>query len=800
MECSRGCSSSNTDACRSTMICLADPYGCSCTTSYGGLHCASDCSNGMYGPGCSQTCHCSNGCNKATGECNSGDPLCQTGWNGPQCNIPDSCPDGFYGELCNYNCHCKNNAACNQTTGKCSNAECASGWIDVDVTDCQQDGNAKIRLVYSTKVNPGEPSSIICVVSGNPVIKASDVALSDESGLEFPLTSYLIDQKYLFVGNFSSIIVDHGMSFTCNVSGGVSLQLNNISFYALPRLDQLKAPQIEVEATQVTVTWQRWTVEDDIGDGPVESYKVYYKQYDSDNWNFHRSVAIQDSDQVTYNSVITALDWSTTYYFTVTVKRTGPRGEGSKDTFTSATTLCDVPSEAPGITSSSSTHPNEIEIEIEVPSPPSIKCNHDDTNGYIENFSAKYRRSYSEDSFMEKSGSGGSTSFLVIDGLEPYTEYEIIVSFHNKDEQSPWSVPLITRTAEGVPPKPRNVMLKPRYFTVEVQWAIPQPTNGVINRYEISHWEADEPIRTRKVDIVKANLKDVNMFLITGLKYDVMYTVEVKAATGAGLGPPSDAASVRTATAIPGMLGSLNVKEVTTGSVTLMWTDPVIFSGDIIGYGISYRAIDSVFTETKMDSGAVLVGTMKTYELGNLHPGTLYEILVNASTSVGFGEPRTLLTGTTFEVDISKALPVNEDLSKPISQSDTLVLVRLPAFTPDARISMDSELLDFIVVVEYDESLGTRRRRDTETSMLKGYNTSGESYISALFAICNVPSTFNIGSGGLYGGYYNAPLERGRRYNIYYGLATSYTGEVVCYLDEQPSLSFLGNVLPADVC
>ncbi|XP_070563659.1 receptor-type tyrosine-protein phosphatase S-like [Ptychodera flava] len=791
MECDRVCSSANPDACRSTMYCLADPYGCSCSTSYGGLDCTDDCSDRRYGPGCSQTCHCTNGCNGETGECNYGDPECDSGWSGSKCNIPNSCPDGFYGELCNYDCHCKNNAACNKATGLCSNGECAPGWIDIDIPDCQQDGNAKIRLMYNTKVNPGEPSSIICVVSGNPVIDSSDVALLDQSGLQFSLTSYLIDRKYLFVGNFSSIIVAGGMSFTCDVSSGVSLQFNNFSFYALPRLDQLKAPQIEVEATQATVTWRRWTVEDDIGDGPVEAYKVYYKQSDSDNWDFHRSIVVKDQDRVTYNSVIAGLDWSTSYDFTVTVKRPGPRGEGSKEIFTSATTLCDVPTEAPGIKSSSSTHPNEIEIEIEVPSPSSIKCNHDNTNGYIENVSAKYRRSYSEDSFMEKSGPGGSTSFLVIDGLESYTEYEIIISFHNKDEQSPWSIPLITRTAEGVPSKPRYVILKPKYFTMEVEWAIPHPTNGVVNRYEISHWEADEPLRTRKVDIFAANLKDVNTFLISELKYDVMYSVEVKAATRAGLGPPSDAASAQTMVTIPGMLGSLNVKEVTTRSIKLMWTDPVIFSGDIIGYGISYGALGSVFMEMKMDSGAIHVGTVKTHELVNLQPGTKYEILVNASTLVGFGEPRTLLTGTTFEVDISKTLPMNEDLSKPIAQSDTLVLVRLPAFAPDARISKDSELLDFIVVVEYDESVSTRRRREIDTSILKSYNNSAETYITALFAIGNMPRIFGIGSGGLYGDYFNAPLERGRRYNIYYGLATSYTGEIVCYLDEQPSLSFL---------
>ncbi|XP_070548932.1 angiopoietin-1 receptor-like, partial [Ptychodera flava] len=47
MICDRRCSTGNPDGCRRSMYCLADPYGCSCSASYGGLDCATGLNSSM---------------------------------------------------------------------------------------------------------------------------------------------------------------------------------------------------------------------------------------------------------------------------------------------------------------------------------------------------------------------------------------------------------------------------------------------------------------------------------------------------------------------------------------------------------------------------------------------------------------------------------------------------------------------------------------------------------------------------------------------------------------------------------
>ncbi|CAH1264802.1 TIE1 [Branchiostoma lanceolatum] len=67
--------------CRQVMLCLPDPYGCSCARGWKGLDCQTQCAAGEYGAGCTQLCDCKNG-----GTC---DPVkgcvCVGDWSGPTC-------------------------------------------------------------------------------------------------------------------------------------------------------------------------------------------------------------------------------------------------------------------------------------------------------------------------------------------------------------------------------------------------------------------------------------------------------------------------------------------------------------------------------------------------------------------------------------------------------------------------------------------------------------------------------------------------------------------------------------------
>ncbi|XP_078658305.1 angiopoietin-1 receptor-like [Branchiostoma floridae x Branchiostoma belcheri] len=69
-------------ACRRSLICLPDPYGCECANGYKGFDCDTACDEGTeYGPGCTQRCDCNN-----RGPCDRNKGcLCTGDWRGPSC-------------------------------------------------------------------------------------------------------------------------------------------------------------------------------------------------------------------------------------------------------------------------------------------------------------------------------------------------------------------------------------------------------------------------------------------------------------------------------------------------------------------------------------------------------------------------------------------------------------------------------------------------------------------------------------------------------------------------------------------
>ena len=79
-----------------------------------------ECSKGMFGPSCKETCRCKNGatCDHVSGGC-----LCGPGWRGIYCD--KSCPDGFYGMDCQLTCSCDEGTNCNPVSGECN---CPLGW------------------------------------------------------------------------------------------------------------------------------------------------------------------------------------------------------------------------------------------------------------------------------------------------------------------------------------------------------------------------------------------------------------------------------------------------------------------------------------------------------------------------------------------------------------------------------------------------------------------------------------------------------------------------------------------------
>lgn len=93
--------------------------------------------------------------------------------------------------------------------------------------------------------------------------------------------------------------------------------------------------QCLVLSTSVTITWSPWKPGEDIGDGPVVEYRLYYKEEGESNGY---SAAYVNADAVlTY--LFIDLEPETNYYFSVTAVRERD-GEGPRSPSENATTPC----------------------------------------------------------------------------------------------------------------------------------------------------------------------------------------------------------------------------------------------------------------------------------------------------------------------------------------------------------------------------------------------------------------------------------------------------------------------------
>ncbi|XP_077549269.1 protein sidekick homolog [Haemaphysalis longicornis] len=94
-ECQHRCSDTNQDknlkSCRGILMCLPDPYGCSCGTGFHGPFCNEPCPQNFYGADCKQNrkcfCKTKESCDIHTGTCRQDNGTCRQGWkNGPYCD------------------------------------------------------------------------------------------------------------------------------------------------------------------------------------------------------------------------------------------------------------------------------------------------------------------------------------------------------------------------------------------------------------------------------------------------------------------------------------------------------------------------------------------------------------------------------------------------------------------------------------------------------------------------------------------------------------------------------------------
>ncbi|XP_071498491.1 uncharacterized protein [Diadema antillarum] len=283
----------NQTACRGLQLCVPDPYGCSCTPGYKGIDCTQECGTNEFGASCTQTCHCVSGeCDPYTGACTGSSTECRPGWTGSNCQ---ECIVGKYGTYC-------------------------AGTVTVNYK----------------KPNQGQPASVTCSLSGSEFLSLADPIVklqrkhSNESFHERDIE--LADRARLYSDGYNAAFivsdVQDGEKFRCMMSDVNTFMSQEVTdgFYVLP---QLPSPPIVDVATNnsVTLAWDAWNEETDVGDPPLSGYQVCYKEK-SNPGDFIRLE--MRTDRLAPSETVTNLTPDTDFIFAVSAERPGVGGIGDK--------------------------------------------------------------------------------------------------------------------------------------------------------------------------------------------------------------------------------------------------------------------------------------------------------------------------------------------------------------------------------------------------------------------------------------------------------------------------------------
>ncbi|XP_038141195.1 protein sidekick-1-like isoform X2 [Cyprinodon tularosa] len=249
-----------------------------------------------------------------------------------------------------------------------------------------------------------------------------------------------------------------------------------------------------------------------------------------------------------------------------------------------------------------------------------------------------------EDRNEDVSG-GVEANEATIEGLSPWTHYQVQIQAFNSIGAGPWSQTVAACTTESAPSgSPVNVSAEAVSSSrIMLTWSpIPEAQrNGVIIGYKVLYSEKDSD-GPPSVQVVEGD-KNITLLLRSLQKY-TMYALQVLAYTRIGDGPPSSPVLLRTKEDVPGPPVRMIFPEVRLTSVRVVWQPPAFPNGIVLGYQISYR----LHSRDSLRWSVVEVGSnARQFTVTGLSSEHTYVFRLIARTAVGWGQQQEALVVTT---------------------------------------------------------------------------------------------------------------------------------------------------------
>uniref|UniRef100_A0A8B9XD67 Receptor-type tyrosine-protein phosphatase S n=1 Tax=Bos mutus grunniens TaxID=30521 RepID=A0A8B9XD67_BOSMU len=271
----------------------------------------------------------------------------------------------------------------------------------------------------------------------------------------------------------------------------------------------------------------------------------------------------------------------------------------------------------------------------------------DTHNGALVSYSVRYRPLGSEDPQpKEVNGIPPTTTQILLEALDKWTEYRITAVAHTEVGPGPESSPVVVRTDEDVPSAPpRKVEAEALNATaIRVLWRSPAPgrQHGQIRGYQVHYVrmegaEARGPPRIKDIMLADAQweMDDTAEYemVITNLQPETAYSITVAAYTMKGDGARSKPKVVVTKGAVLGR-PTLSVQQTPEGSLLARWEPPAGATEDeVLGYRLQFGREDSSPLAT-----LEFPPTEDHYTASGVHKGATYVFRLAARSRGGLGE------------------------------------------------------------------------------------------------------------------------------------------------------------------
>ncbi|XP_062816774.1 receptor-type tyrosine-protein phosphatase S isoform X2 [Anolis carolinensis] len=267
-------------------------------------------------------------------------------------------------------------------------------------------------------------------------------------------------------------------------------------------------------------------------------------------------------------------------------------------------------------------------------------------NGVLEGYSVRYRALDAEDAELkEVKGIPPTTTQILLESLEKWTEYRITLVAHTVVGPGPESSPVVLRTDEDVPSAPpRKVEVEVLNSTaIQVFWRSPvqNKQHGQIRGYQVhfvrmENGEANGLPQIKDVMLADAQWETDDTaeyeMVIAGLQPETAYSITVAAYTMKGDGARSKPKVVVTKGAVPGK-PALSVHPTHDNGLLVKWEPPPDADGQVLGYRLQFGRQDVAPLST-LEFGA----QEAQYTAASIHKGATYVFRLSAKSRAGFGE------------------------------------------------------------------------------------------------------------------------------------------------------------------